>query len=790
MRGIFLVLLCLVTLYIPVVAQTSDLLSGTPIGSSASTSYNAISAAFDNDFSTYYKSYSSSNGWVGLDLGIDSLGNDRRCVVTRVAWVSRNGDYATLGVFEGANTSNFQDAVPLYMTPVSGSNSQWNEVEISVSRAFRYLRYVGPNGQYCRISDLRFYGYEAEGIDLLFYQPTNLPVLSIHTESGNDPTSRYTDIPASLSLVRQDGSKIFSSECTIRYRGNGSYEMPKKGYRVKLSQKHRMAGSPAKAKKWALIPSYGDKTLMRNILAFDISRRMEMAYTPFCQPIDLYVNGEYKGNYELCDQLTVDKNRVNITETKADEPIDDVTLSGGYLFEIDANFNSSHGDVGFSSARNSKKVNIKSPNDTVLTTRHINWLKQYFDKMETYIYNHNFTDQGYSQFLDFESFIRYFLINEYCSNTDAYWEMYLYKDRGDSLIHSGPIWDMDLGFDNDNRTHYCLWDNYWLYSMNTYSNWTYQGSSCYSDMRTVVGHLLSDSRITQRLAEIWAYYRASGSMSATALEEVLEEQRDLLYASQQLNFKRWNILNTQVHQNYQALGNYDKEVNYVKSFLSKRLTWMDTRANIKAAGFSFTIPDAGWTTIYRPIAFTVPEEVTLLAVMPSDDGSLLRFDTVRTAEANRPYLLHGEPGNYTIFATDKCSFSVNATDAQSLGLLVGTRNSILAPVGSYVVDTNANGQIGFQRVTASNVRLSAQTAYLQLAYSESAPDCIPLDDAQSIHEIGEESLLTGPIYVYSLSGKLLHTLPHADYSTDELRQLLGSGIFMIHDAGRVRKVSL
>lgn len=755
-------------------AQTDSLLVGTPIGTNSASAANA----FDGNFGTYYKASTASYGWVGLDLGTLPDGQDRRCVITRLGWVSRVGNYATLGLIEGANTPDFSDAVPLYLIPESGSGTEWNDVEVPVSRAFRYLRYVSPLNQYCRITDLRFFGYESEGSDSLFYQPTNLPVISIHTHSGKEPQDKVTEIPATISVSHRDGTKHFDMECTVRYRGNGSYQFPKKGYRIKLAEKHKMAGSPAKAKKWTLIPSYGDKTLMRNILAFDVSRRMEMAYTPFCQPVDVFVNGEYKGNFELCDQLTVDKQRVNITEIKADEPIDDETLSGGYLFEIDANYNSSQGDVGFHSARAGKSINVKSPDKDAFSLQHKSWLRRYFDDMESFIYQRNY--EAYSRYLDIESFLRYFLINEYCSNTDTFWEMYLYKDRNDSLIHSGPVWDVDLGFDNDNRTHQCLWNSYWLYSMDTYYNWQWQGSSCYSDMRTVVGYILQNQHVKQRLAEIWAYYRASGAMHAAQLEAVLEETRELLYASQHLNFKRWNILNQQVHQNYQALGSYDNEVDYVKAFLSKRISWMDHRAGINATTLTLTLPESRWTTLFVPTAFTVPEGLTLYQVTPGTEAEQpLGLLAVSVAQANRPYLLYGEPGTYTLLRNDELSFDTPATDGDTLGLLTGSRYATNAPLGSYYLQTNADGQIGFQRVTTNNVSLTAKSAYLTLTDAASFPSFIPLSESLSIEGLTPDAPFDAQLRIYSLSGALLLTLPDAALTPADLRQYLSPGLYLL-----------
>lgn len=762
-----------------------SLLVGTPIGSSSL----GLANAFDGDFDTYFKASASSHGWVGLDLGTNAEGKDRRCVITRIGWVSRIDNYATLGLFEGANTPDFTDAVPLYLTPENGSGSAWNEVEVHVSRSFRYLRYVGPNGQYCRITDLRFFGYESEGNDSLFYQPTNLPVVSIHTTTGKDPQNKTTEVPAYISVTHRNGIKHFDMDCTVRYRGNGSYQFPKKGYRIKLAEKHKMAGSPAKAKKWTLIPSYGDKTLMRNILAFDVSRRMEMAYSPFCQPVDVFVNGEYKGNFELCDQLTVDKHRVNVTEIKADEPIDDETLTGGYLFEIDANFNASQGDVGFHSARAGKSITIKSPSNEAYTTQHKEWLRRYFDEMEKYIYQRKY--EKYRQYLDIESFVRYFLINEYCANTDTFWEMYLYKDRNDSLIHSGPVWDVDLGFDNDNRTHYALWSDEWLYAIDSYYNWQWQSSSCYSDMRTVVGYIVQNEQVKQRLSEVWAYYRASGAMNADSLQSLLEDTRSLLYASQRLNFKRWNILNHQEHQNFQALGSYDKEVDYVKNFLSRRIDWMDRRTDISATDLTLTLPESGWTTLYLPTAFTVPEGLTLFQVSEEPTAQIpLRLDTTDVAQANRPYLLHGEPGTYSLLQAQERSFNAPALLSQSLGLLTGTRSGTNAPIGTYTLQTDDEGQIGFQRVSDTRTFVAPRNAYLSPAIAD-GPSFLPLSDVMSIQGIHtDDTTSDAPLRIYSLSGTLLLTLPDTSFTPSDLRQHLSPGLYLLQtsDTGEAKKI--
>ena len=157
-----------------------DRLHGTPMGSVsvdystglASESVNTPAAAFDGKYNTYYASYDRSNTWVGLDLG-------RKCVITGVGYASRAGraDRLQLGIFEGSNSPDFLDAVPLYIIKDKPSDNVLVNDSVHVSRAFRYVRYVGPNNARCNIAEVCFYGHEGEGNDSLFYTPTNLPRL-------------------------------------------------------------------------------------------------------------------------------------------------------------------------------------------------------------------------------------------------------------------------------------------------------------------------------------------------------------------------------------------------------------------------------------------------------------------------------------------------------------------------------------------------------------------------------------------------------------------------------------
>ena len=277
-------------------------LTGTPIGSpnidystsQSSTTVNTPAHVFDGDFETFYASMGRSNTWVGLDLGTAH-------VITKVGWSPRTSQptRVQLGVFEGSNRADFLDAVPLYLIPRTGTARVMEYADVPVSRGFRYVRYVGPNDVRCNIAELEFYGYEGEGDDSSWYQVTNLPTVSIHTEAGYDPRDKVNEMPSFITITYDNGTRIQEYPITARGRGNASWSFPKKPWRIKFADgksHHMLRGSaqesPAKAKKWTLINNYGDKTLMRNCLAFEVSKRLNLPYTPWCHPLVVIMIGE------------------------------------------------------------------------------------------------------------------------------------------------------------------------------------------------------------------------------------------------------------------------------------------------------------------------------------------------------------------------------------------------------------------------------------------------------------------------------------------------------------------
>lgn len=559
MRRVYLLLILNILLSLPLIS--SEKLTGVVIGSefsvdysntsSPSTTVNTRHMAFDGDLNTCFASWERSYTWVGLDLG-------GPCVITRVGWSPRNDGVGPgrvqLGVFEGANRADFMDGIPLYIIPEQGVIGRMDYADINCSRGFRYVRYVGPSDARCNIAEIEFYGNKGAGDDSRLPQLTNLPTVSIHTLDNQEPYDKVNQIESYISIVSNDGHQLLQDTAFTRLRGNASMEFPKKPYRIKFAHKHNVLNSPAKAKKWTLINNYGDKTLMRNQLAFELSRRLGMPYTPFCAYVDVVLNGEYKGCYQLCDQIQVHKQRVNIDEMTPRDNSGEA-LTGGYLIEADAYADR---ETSMFWSQKGTGVTIKSPDEDSITVEQKNYISDAYSRMEN----------NWRQYLDMNTFLRHFLVGEMSGNTDTYWSVYFYKRRSNDTIFTGPVWDFDLAFDNDIR----------IYPVNNKSDYIYRsGGSTTGYMRQLADQVaVYSAEGRAMLLSIWAEAREHG-LTVENFLEYIDTQAQMLEESQRLNFIRWPIMNQYVHQNARVWGSYVAEVENVRNFVSKRIPWMDNK---------------------------------------------------------------------------------------------------------------------------------------------------------------------------------------------------------------------
>jgi len=386
---------------------------------------------------------------------------------------------------------------------------------------------------------------------------TEIPVLKINT--NNIPVdSKEVYVDGTLEITGNVPATFsYNGKIRIRGRGNASWDMPKKPYKLKLDKKAPLLGISSD-KTFVLLANYGDKSMMRNETAFELSRRMELAFTPKAFYVEVVLNNEYLGTYQLTEQIEVAAHKVNVEEQdKGTTTLPQI--AGGYLLEVDGYADSE--PAHFYTPR-SMPVTIHYPDAEDITPAQTDYITNYFIDFENALFAANFADpaNGYRRYFDVPSYINYYLVNEIMGNSDMNWSTYFYKKR-DGKITAGPVWDFDLSANNDRRL----------------------GNSVNKLMRDVahqpkawLDRLMEDATFRQAVRTRWnAVYAAK----INTLPDYITELSNKLMVTQQKNFEKWDILSTLVHQNLQAAGSYQGEVDYFKLFMQRRIAWLDGQIN-------------------------------------------------------------------------------------------------------------------------------------------------------------------------------------------------------------------
>ena len=279
-------------------------------------------------------------------------------------------------------------------------------------------------------------------------QCLEVPVICINTNDGSAITSKTEYKQSSVTLMNTD--EIFCFEdvsAGVRGRGNSSWGLAKKSYRIKFDEKRAMMGTAYEAKSWTLIANHSDKTLSRNALAYEFSSRLpNIEFSSIHQFVELFVNGEYLGVYLLCDQIQTGNGRVDVDETLNGDP------DTGYLIEVD-NRATNEGVLGvdYFKAADGKTYTMKTPDtddpnyDPEIYLTYIeNYVNQCISIMESKDWNR------ICEYINVNSFVDTYLVQELFCNLDCHsFSFFLYKEKG-GKIYAGPVWDFDIGAGNNN----------------------------------------------------------------------------------------------------------------------------------------------------------------------------------------------------------------------------------------------------------------------------------------------------------------------------------------------------
>ena len=414
---------------------------------------------------------------------------------------------------------------------------------------------------------------------------SDLPIIVIDTHQQtilDDPKItadiRIIDNGPGVRNVLADPATSYSGQIGIELRGSSSqwfYAKKSFGFETRDSQGEDLdvplLGMPA-GSDWVLSASFGDKTMMRNVLTYNIAREAGSyaSRTRYCEVI---VNGVYQGIYIFAEKIKRGADRVNISKLKTSDKTGDA-VTGGYILKLDkttgtpaASWTSKYKNPA-NPLENDILFQVEYPKQEDLNPEQLGYIQAYVDSFETALSTKPFADArtGYRHYINTKSFIDFFLISELSRNVDGYcYSTYFYKDRTSKggKLTMGPVWDYDIAWANAN---YC--------DGSSATGWVYNNIACGQHIPFWWRQLLADPAFAHELSLRWAELR--GSVLAQAhLDAQLDANASQLAESRQRYFQAWPILGTYVWPNVVYFNTYPEEVNYLKEWIHRRLAWMD-----------------------------------------------------------------------------------------------------------------------------------------------------------------------------------------------------------------------
>lgn len=297
-------------------------------------------------------------------------------------------------------------------------------------------------------------------------QLTDVPTLYIDIEGVG---STDTDLDKALFKNRQTGEAPYQVGATITLKDNGSDKDTKhlaeftdkvdikvrgnstanptngkKAYRLKFPKKHKhdLLGLGYKKRNWALLANVFDHSMIRNALSYHLEKEVGLDFCPGYKFVDLVINGNYRGTYQICDHVETGTNRVDVDE------------DAGWMVEFQGRGDMLDQPLCFN--QDGLQMNIKNPEPADETNAEevatfIAPFQEWFTKTwspqwkATDAYGAN---SGWRSVNDEESLMKFWIATELTGDYDGWMTVKAYKEADEAKLHYGPVWDKDLAYGN------------------------------------------------------------------------------------------------------------------------------------------------------------------------------------------------------------------------------------------------------------------------------------------------------------------------------------------------------
>ena len=387
--------------------------------------------------------------------------------------------------------------------------------------------------------------------------PLELPIVHITTCTGTEVTSKEEYIDGTIALSNCDEEYAFEPmDMEIRGRGNHTWWLEKKPYRIKLSKKKNLLGQGSGAAKvWVLLADHCDQSLLRNHTALNYARKLDgLAFVSSAQSVEVYFNGEYRGVYLLCEQNQVNKERVNIAE----EP---ESVQTGYLVQLSGYAEDPKFVMNMPNGQMQYEVKNDLSTDPAVFDQQMAFIQDVFQQAWAAIEAGD--RERIEALVDIPSVVDSYLVEELFKNLDAGWDSFYYHYdatvEGEKL-HFGPIWDFDLTGGNVNEETGC--DKYEGLRAGT------------MECNAWFAQLLKYDWFRRMVVERW-----DEMMPETEkIPEYIRTTARAGYNAYCRNFLKWPIFGERLNREpaaIRALDTYEKHYEYYANWMEHRIQWMD-----------------------------------------------------------------------------------------------------------------------------------------------------------------------------------------------------------------------
>ncbi|MBO5472349.1 MAG: CotH kinase family protein [Lachnospiraceae bacterium] len=269
---------------------------------------------------------------------------------------------------------------------------------------------------------------KSESLPAIFIDTDSQAMTYLEQDKEHEETGSFVCISAA---GEKDSGGVLDK---ISGRGYSSFSAAKKSYTITLEEAQPVLGMSS-ACKWVLQANALDLTRMRNKTVYDMAKDMGVPYAVDSAYVDLYFNGEYAGNYLVCEKIEASPNRMDIGE--------DYLLEGIFASRSEEEIDCFRSEAGWYEVKNPEEV----------TEEDLEFLADYMDRIVELIEGCD-TEEAYKnlqQYIDIESFAQMYLLDELTNEPDlnrASTFYFIRQEGDDRKLYAGPVWDYDRSLGN------------------------------------------------------------------------------------------------------------------------------------------------------------------------------------------------------------------------------------------------------------------------------------------------------------------------------------------------------